>query len=189
MHLLLFLAQLIMSAQFSSATPRAHPPVTAGHPFIAAFRTEGHSPPQLIDGQMYRDSSGRTRVDYKLPTGEVRFIDDVSTRTGFVIDIGSKSHETDHYEPIHRWIFSNVDPVFTEEHRQILGVDCVRVSLRPPRGAHGDLGDAWISKPLGIVMKDQNPSQGWKWEVTEIEFREPDPGTFQVPAGFREMDR
>src|SRR5579884_1384437 len=169
--------------------PRPQPPVVMAHPFVAFFRVESPTPSAVTGGRLCRDSQGRKRVDYYLVNGqEVRFIDDVATNTLFVMDVGSSSYEKNKYTPANLgWMFANVTPIYTEEHSQIHGIDCVRIRFTPPRKSAGDLGEAWISKPLGIVMKDENPSEGWKWEITSIEFREPDPATFELPRGFDEI--
>ncbi|MBV9761414.1 MAG: hypothetical protein JO340_12685 [Acidobacteriaceae bacterium] len=169
---------------------RAQPPLVKGHPYVASYRTGSPSlPGGSVTGRVYRDSAGRSRLDIDSGTGqEVQFIDDPATGTFFVIDSSNKSYERDSHEPIDiGWIFPNAAPIFTEEHLVILGLDCVRVRLRAPRGAPepGDVGEAWVSKQYGILMK-QRSSQDWNWEITEIQFREPGPGTFDVPAGYRE---
>ncbi len=138
---------------------------------------------------MYRDSVGRTRLDFIVASGEeVRFIDDITMKTDFIV-YPDGSYEKDSYGPSPSgWFFSNVVPSFTEEHRNILGVDCVRIRFKGPHNmpGSGDLGEAWISTALGIVMEDVDPAQDFKWEVTEIQFRQPDAGTFDVPEGFQE---
>ena len=186
------LARIIMAAQLTVAgLPRVQPPVVEGHPFIATFQVRGSFSPGVPGGHgyVYRDSSGRTRVDLILAEHEVRFVDDITADTLFIIDARAGTYEKDSYEPVSiGWTFSNVSAVFTEEHHNILGVDCVNVKFSPlPKAARGNPGDAWISRSLGIVMKDANPSQDWTWEVTNIEFREPDPGTFVVAPGFQEL--
>jgi hypothetical protein len=171
--------------------PRAHTPVVREHPFVAWFRAHNAMFEESASGRIYRDFAGRTRIDYNRDSGEeVRFIDDVGTSTLFVIDVNSGLIEQDTYKPTDLgWVFSNVSAAYTEDRKQINGVDCIRVYFGAPRGRPetGEMGETWISKPLGIVMKDENPVQGWVWEVTAIEFREPEPGTFNVPAGLNEV--
>jgi hypothetical protein len=196
-HLSLLFARIIMSAQLTAPfMPRPQAPIVKAHPFIASYQDKSPSLPEgMHRGRIYRDSLGRTRTDINLPGGqEMRFIDDVTKSTLFVVDVSRGLYDKDSYQPIDLgWIFPNTTPVVTEEHRDILGIDCVRVRFKPPRSAPvasaGDIGEAWISKPLGIVMKDMNPSLDWKWEVTRIEFREPDPGTFELPPGLRESEK
>ena len=85
-------------------------------------------------------------------------------------------------------MFANVDSKYTEEVRKIHRVECVRVRFKPPRHSPSDIdiGESWISQSLGIVMLDIDPSKDWKWEISRIEFRQPDPGTFQRPPNFQE---
>ena len=65
----------------------------------------------------------------------------------------------------------------------------MRVLFKPVPGSPeaGDLGFTWLSETEGLVMIDDNPSEGWTWEITAIQLREPDPGTFDIPADFNEM--
>jgi hypothetical protein len=196
MHLAIgaLLTNLIMATQLTSPgapmLPRARPPLVAGQPYIASFKVSGLLTPE-VTGYLYRDSSGRTRVDLKISDHEVRYIDDVSTYTLFIVDVRKGTYQRDTYGPSSLgWSFSNVSAASTEEHQNILGVDCVRVIFKPSHKAVGsDLGDSWISRSLGIVMKDSNPAQHWKWEVTSIEFREPDAEMFKMPADFREEEQ
>ena len=172
-------------------SPRAQAPLLKGHPFVAAFRcqTRGSNNVQCF-GRMFRDGAGRTRVDNSLATGEaIRIIGDPSTLTFVFLDLNQKLMQKEEHGPVFaEWLFKRVAATYTDDHRSIQGIECVRVAFRniiPGTSVGEDVGEAWISKLEGIVMKDDNPKDGWTWGVTEIDLREPDPGTFEIPKGFR----
>ncbi len=86
------------------------------------------------------------------------------------------------------WGFANAGrPFCTNEQKTILGIACERVTFAGRDGA--DEGDAWISRPLGILIQDNEVKARWRktWKVTKIELREPDEHLFQIPTDFQEV--
>lgn len=175
------------------ALPRAQPPVVQGRPFIAEFRcrtrTSNHGG---IVGRMFRDNKGRMRVDYMDGNEEIRIIDDATASTLMLLDMNRRLMQIDTYQASAvGWSFRMAVPTYTNDRAMVKGVECVRVAFRPPQqGAAdtGDLGETWIAESEGVVMKDENVGEEWVWEVTAIEFREPEPSTFDVPADFVKVE-
>jgi hypothetical protein len=176
-----------------AVSPRARPPVVQGHPFVAEFRCSSRTSSQgQIAGRMFRDSKGRMRVDSRDGNEEIRIVDDVPTLTVVLIDMNKRLLQKDKYRThAAGWLFEAAVPAYTSDRKKMHGIECRRVSFKPaPREAPdgGDLGETWISESQGLVMKDHNPREGWTWEITAIDLREPDIGTFDMPPDFEEVE-
>jgi len=178
----------------AAATPRAQPPVVRGHPFVAEFRcsTRSSSEDETV-GRMFRDGQGRKTVDYMIGNEEIRVIDDITTRTLVILDLKQRLVQREDYgTPLDGWSFrGTATPQYTQDRREFHGVECRRVAFRMSQlGASdsGDFGETWIAESQGLVMKDEDPSEGWMWEVTAIELREPDHSVFVIPTDFVEVE-
>ena len=50
-----------------------------------------------------------------------------------------------------------------------------------------DVGEVWLSPEKGVVMRESDANDGWSWEITTIQFRDPPAGSFELPRGFIEV--
>jgi hypothetical protein len=166
--------------------PRAQPPVVRGKPFVAEFRCHMlFSPSDETLGRMFRDGKGRVRVDYLKGDEEIRLIDDPTTLTLVFLDIKHRLLQREPYgEQLKGWSFRGASPRYTRDRKNVEGVECVRIELQSPGGK----GETWISESQGVVMRDEDPFEGWVWEITSIEFCEPEEGVFQIPSEFGETE-
>lgn len=140
---------------------------------------------------MFRDSSGRTRVDHGLDQQErSRVIVDPVAHAGFVLDMKEKIFYKISGDGELRtgWSFSGGRPSYTGDRDEIFGIECVRMSLPPGKTSdEAHPASAWLSEQKGIVMREDDPSVGWTWKIVSIELREPDPAIFEIPEGFTEV--
>jgi hypothetical protein len=182
----------MQTGPIASFPPRAQAPVVRDRPYVAVFTCHDRESGKIVvSGQMFRDSEGRSRIDYDLGGPPMRIIDDAVKSSISFVFMQERAFQTEkyHQKPTD-WAFRSVIPTHTGEIAQITGIQCERVSFRHfPEGgvSNSDAGEAWISKDHGIVMKETAPHEGWVWEITMLEHREPAAGTFDVPAGFVNM--
>jgi len=182
------------SASMPPLSTRSQPPTVRSRPFVAKFRCYDSASANLLShGTMYRDSRGRARSDYTLSEGdEVRIIDDVVQLTLMVFDVKRHLFHKERCEaPRSAWSFSRVEAIYVDERMRIHGTECRRVLFKPFSGrgvGGGDVGGAWIAETEGLVLAEDNPAEGWRWELTNLEFLEPEPIVFSVPAGFTAIE-
>jgi hypothetical protein len=178
--------------------PRARAPVVVkDQPLRARFKSVTgpnlQSPTESMQGAISRDSQGRLRMEYRTSRGEkwtiisnpiagkLTFLND-SAHTATTTDIGTAAVAQT------GWAFANCIPSFTSEYKIISGVKCRRVLLADARDRH-DAGETWISESLFIVMSDVGTSDGfaWEWYISKIEFTEPTPAMFEIPADYKHI--
>ncbi len=85
------------------------------------------------------------------------------------------------------WHFSYGLPVFSDAYKDFYGLRCRRIDFRHPRVA-SPAGEAWISQDKGIVISDSGTADGvtFEWNVTALEFGEPDASLFAIPTDYEE---
>jgi hypothetical protein len=165
--------------------PRAVAPPVEGKPYIAKFLCH-RGDEAMSYGDVFRDSKGRTRIDYYDEHGtlQLRVIDDVPQLRVSFVGPGGQLAVTEQYTaaPI-GWGYRSVKPIHTDEVMTLHGVKCTRIWLQSLENRGEPLteaGEVWISTSLGIVMKDVNMRDQWTWEITQIQFREPLPNAFNL---------
>lgn len=175
-----------------SATPRAQAPFVQEHPFVAEFRCLiGSSSGSQITGRLFRDRQGRIRIDYKEGNEEIRIIDETAEMKVAFLDMRNRFVQRDSYGVLPTaWSF-RAAPTYTTDYQELKGIECRRITFGSPEpGAleKGALGETWIAESNGIVMRDENPLDGWMWEITAIDLREPSLDAFAIPEGFVEVE-
>jgi hypothetical protein len=163
-------------------------PLVRNSPYSARFvcRKNSGQPSTGSSGWAFRDSSGRTRTETFDAEGRAlfRIIDDVVAKKVHFVDPGTGEIETEPYEGPDRlgWGFGNTHAVETGRTETLHGVECLHFALTSLRPDHSgkNSGEAWLSKNLGIVMKDVNRIEDTTFEMIEIEFAEPSKELFEV---------
>ncbi len=86
------------------------------------------------------------------------------------------------------WHFSYGLPLFSDVYKDIYGLRCRRIDFRDPR-VGSPAGEAWISQDKGIVIGDSGSAHGvmFEWNVTALDFAEPDPRLFEIPTDYEEV--
>lgn len=191
--LMSLLALNYMQGPLASLPPRARPPVVRDRPYVAEFRCHDRESGKLFaSGKMFRDRVGRTRIDCDYDGHRIRVIDDVIKSSVFFVLVEEKAFQAEIYGQFPTdWSFRSVAPVYTGDFEELMAIRCERVALKSlakGRVSGDDSGEAWISREHDIVMKEVAPHEGWVWEITMLEFREPAADTFDVPAGFRSIE-
>jgi hypothetical protein len=215
-----FCTALMASSQVSDVPPSA-PAVqvsaVSGAPLSAEqveersrLADDGAPTTRIVRAKIYRDRSGRMRVDWSLqgPDGAsfpiANLIDPVS-RFGAILLIPYKvAHRTIVPEPAEfRVAFPGLGEAlpdvlwrtYTEDlgTRNIDGIEATGARVtrisdgQPPLRA---AEERWSAKDLGLTLEVEATGPGWKHTVRlqKIERREPDGALFAIPADYRIED-
>jgi hypothetical protein len=175
--------------------PRAHPPaVVKDRPFEASFESTfsdgSNTKKRIVQGSMFRDIKGRTRLEYTESAGEHATIisDPVRGELLVVDDVGRTAQRIPMAETHHQdgWAFANCIPAYTNQDKSIQGLHCRKVVLKDSV-TREDVGEVWLSDERFIVLRDVSIVNGATrdWHVTHLEFKEPAAILFTIPSGYQ----
>jgi hypothetical protein len=188
MVLFLLCAPSAANDMIAICSPRAWAPLVRDAPYSTRFVCRKNSGPASSgsSGRAFRDSSGRRCEETFDAEGSplFRIIDDVVAQKVYIVDPATGDVETDSYHGPGQtgWGFRQTGPVETGRKAMFHGVECLHFELTALDAAHSgkNAGETWLSKKLGIVMKDVNLIEGTTFEITEIDFGEPSKELFEV---------
>jgi hypothetical protein len=134
---------------------------------------------------MYRDAEGRRRFECCINVEERIVLVSDNTQGCFLDETVRKAYCFPSALVMSGWAFSNVVPIYTDEYREINGVECRRVSLNDAT-SKVPVGETFISETLGIVLSDSGVSNGavLDWHVTELSFESPIAALFEIPKDY-----
>jgi hypothetical protein len=177
-------------------TPRrVWPPLEVpGRPYHAHFEVTSSNVSGDVrhwTGEEFRNSQGNLRAEYRDgPNGEESVLLWFTPCPGALFVPASRAltqipAEAPNSPRRSQWWFAYGAPNYTDNYKAIFGLRCRRIDFFDLR-TKAPAGEAWISEDRGIALSDSGSADGITFErkVTAIDFDEPSPDQFVMPAGY-----